>query len=75
MSLYLYGEIMKKAVIPDLRITASCLFLAAFPSSELPAQVQGVIPVVPVNAPGARLEFLSLPAPPANVHFFFILIS
>jgi len=32
----------KKAVIPDFRITALC-FSTAFPTSELPGQVQGVI--------------------------------
>jgi hypothetical protein len=33
-----------KAVIPDLRITALC-FSTAFPTSELPGQVRGVIPL------------------------------
>lgn len=56
----------KKTVIPDFRITASHPFLAAFPSSELPEQVQGVIPLVPEILIRASPKFLSLSALPAS---------
>jgi hypothetical protein len=48
----------KKAVIPDFRITAF-RFSTAFPTSELPGQVQGVILLAQYEAKQDRQEFLS----------------
>jgi len=59
----------EKAVIAGLRITASYLFRSRFPTSELPGQVQGVIPFTKVTSILVNSEVLSLSAPPA---FFLI---
>ncbi len=55
----------KKPQFRTLQLRLHIGLIAAFPTSELSAQVQGVIPLTQEKSLGVILEFLSLSAPPA----------